>query len=262
MARHLVYLRRSALAAGPDALAAACGISRADADRVLKSKAPQAVCVEQSAEAAAAVVASLREKGIEAFAVSQEELRAFRPRVIEVMRPPTTLYEKGTAIEVPDVRTIVTGRIMSERRMTTRTETGAGAMLGAGFMAGAPGIMARVVSGESSVASRDEESFACFFREGGEAFVVMEASFNYRGTLDRIEPVRERSFLRVVEMARAAWPAAAFDDRLYRWPPAARTTRETRASAGFLVDTTHQIDAGSNAERAMALALVIDLERG
>lgn len=257
MARHLVYVRRSALAADSGALAAACGISRADADRVLKSKAPQAVRVEESAEAATAAVASLSEKGVDAFAVSQDELRAFRPRVIEVIRPPTTLYEKGTAIDVPDVGTIVTGKIMSERRMTTRTETGAGAMLGAGLIAGSPGIMARVASGESSVASRDEESFACLFRESDEAFVVMEASFNYRGTLDRIEPVRERSFLRVVEMARAAWPGAAFDDRLYRWPPAVRTTREMRAKAGFFVDTTNQIDAGSNAERAMALALVI-----
>ena len=255
--RHLLYLRRSALGPGADALAAACGVSRADADRVLKSKTPQAIRVEESPEAAEAAVASLRERGIDAFAVSRDELRAFRPRAVEVVRPPTTLYEKGTAIDVPDVRTIVTGRILSERKMTTRTDTGAGAMVGAGLIAGAPGIMARVVSGESSLSSRDEESFACLFRESGEAFVVMEASFNYRGTLDRIEPVRERSFLRVVEIARAAWPAARFDDRLYRWPPAARTSRETRASAGFLVDTTHQIDAGSNAERAMAMALVI-----
>jgi hypothetical protein len=35
-----------------------------------------------------------------------------------------------------------------------------------------------------------------------------------------------------------------------------------RVSAGFLVDTTHQIDAGSNAERAMALARVVDREQG
>ncbi len=248
-ARYHVYLRRTSLeSADPRALAAACGASRADIDRVLKSKIPQAVLVEETPEAADAAVAGLRERGIDAFRISPDDLRAFRPRPILRLPPESA-------------QMIVVGRIHTESRTTTRSGLDPYAGAGVGYaVTGFPMMARSLVDREQVSVRKDEESFCCLFKNREHAMLILERSFDYRAVLGSLEPTTERNFRRVVEMARTANRDAHYDERLYRYPAAVRLLGGRGRSSGSIVTVAQQVEEGSTGERAMSAALLIYME--
>ena len=81
---HLVYLRRHAIGlVDARSLAAAAGIGRADAERIIRSKVPQALGMFKSRDGARRIVDKLHAAGLECFHITQEDLAHFRPSLLE-----------------------------------------------------------------------------------------------------------------------------------------------------------------------------------
>lgn len=262
-ARYHVYLRRQTLGTiTADALAAECGISRADADRILKAKVPQAIRVEDSAEAADDTVAALRTRGFDAFHATPDELRAFSPQPVDRAERTEAglVWRSGETRLSWAPRMIVVGKIHSEVRRTQRSGMGVGAGVAAGFALTGMPMMVRGREREVTETTRSEEAFCCLMRSRDEAGVILENGFDFRSALDRVEHVREKNFRKVVDLARGAYPDALFDDRLARYPQAVRLFAEARVESGLITHRTQTVEAGSTAARTMAAACLIFLE--
>jgi hypothetical protein len=245
---YFIYLKHASTVQ-PAALQA-CGVSRADADRVLKARLPQAVLVEKSEEAAQLAIAGLRAKGVEAFTVTPPQLHGFAPVRCKTWPPP-----------IDDVKMIILGKIHRESRSVTSSNIDplAGSAIGYGA-AGMP-LSIRGTDRESVSVSKDHEGFCCLIADLGKAVALMESGFDYRGALDRVELTREKSFLKVVAKARDAWPTARFDDRLFRFPASVRLLGHgATVSAGPLLTVAKQTQAGSTEDRAWATAMLLFLE--
>jgi len=245
---YFVYLKHAS-STQPAALLA-CGVSRADVDRILKSKLPQAVRVEESEEAANGAIADFRAKGLDAFAVTPQRLHGFTPARCKTWPPP-----------IDGVKMIILGKIHRESRSVTSSNIDplAGAAIGYG-VGGIP-LSIRQTDRESVSISKEHESFCCLIADLEKAVALMESGFDYKGALDRVELTRERSFLKVVGKARESWPTARFDDRLYRFPASVRMLgKGATISAGPLLTVTKQTQAGSTEERAWATAMLLFLE--
>lgn len=272
--RYLIFLRRHALLEmTPELLSEAASISRADANRVLRAKTPLPVRVCDSRDRARETLLNLRGHGIEAFAVASDKVRAFRPRPLHrIEREAGALFwcadrPDRLRLRLDDLRMIVVGKIHRQREVRCKGEAVSGWMYGdpwgAGlaYMGQSP-VGTSPVSYETSTVSRDEESFCCLFRGANEAYVVMEERFEYRGSLPRVCPTREQSFLAVVALAREVNPNAVYDDTLYRAPAEVRMFGDTSRNIGSapFVNVISDIRSGSTEERRMGSAYLLYLQ--
>jgi hypothetical protein len=244
---HLIYLRHTAIVSS-DTLAR-CGVSRADADRILKSKLPQAIRVEDTAEAAGRAISELRAAGLDAFVVTPQRLREFSPLLCKAWPPP-----------IDCVRMIILGKIHRESRTVTSSNVDAVAGAAIGYAVGGAPLSIRSTNRESVSVSKEQESFCCLIADPRNAVALMEFGFDYKGALERVELTRAKSFFKVVTKARESWPGARFDDRLYRFPASVRMFGSGAAvSVGSMVTVSKQTQAGSTVERAWATALLLFL---
>jgi hypothetical protein len=245
---YFIYLRHVS-SVQPAALQA-CGVSRADVDRILKAKLPQAVRVEESEEAANRAIAELRARGLDAFALTPQQLHDFAPARCKTWPPP-----------IDGVKMIVLGKIHRESRSVTSSNIDPLAGAAIGYGAGGIPLSIRQTDRESVSVSKEHESFCCLVADLDKAVALMESGFDYKGALDRVELTRERSFLKLVSKARETWPTARFDDRLYRFPASVRMLGKGAAvSAGPILTVTKQTQAGSTEERAWATVLLVFLQ--
>jgi len=245
-ASYLVYLRKATLENVPaQRIAAACRLSRADVDRLIHSRMPQAALVYSTEDAARRAVEALRASGLDAFATTFDALRAFEPVPIRrVSRGPEGLSWWGDSFCIPPharIRMVVTGKVAGEARTTGATPRGAAQRV-------APG--------------RGEESFCCLIESVRAAAIVYESTFDFASLLPRLEPTRTQNFLKLVEAARLSFLEAAFDDRLYRFPAAAKSLSGTWAPEAGMADVGQTSLSGRTSRREVALACLIYLEAG
>ena len=265
---YLIYLRRESLPrATPELLAAALGVSRADANRVVRSKIPKAIAACDAKEEARAMLRSLRGHGLEGVAVTLEALKRFQPVPVERGRRRGRAIvwsaSAGPALLKPDdVRMIVVGKIHEKTETRTTVSVNPTFMSGVGM-----GLMMGPCTGtgfgdrESSQIVRGEESFCCLFKSREEAYLVLETRFEYRSLLPKLEITRERSFLSVARMARETYPGAVYDETLYRSPAAVRMLAASMGNlGGDAVAVVRAVRKGSTAQKAMMVTGLLYLQ--
>ena len=265
---YLIYLRRKSLPrATPELLAAAIGVSRADANRVVSSKLPKAIAACDGREEARAMLRSLHGHGLQGVAASMEGLRQFQPMPVERGR------QKGHAIvwstsagpallKPDDVRMIVVGKIHEKRETSTTVRVNLGLLSGVGMgLMGGPFRRTSFGEREGLKIVRGEESFCCLFKSREEAYLILETRFEYRSLLPKLENTRERSFLSVARMARETYPGAVYDETLYRSPVAVRTLPASMGNlGGDTVAVVRAVRKGSTAQKAMMVTRLLYLQ--
>lgn len=259
MPRYLVYLRREVPPrSSPERLARATGISRADADRVLKARTPQSLAVLPNREQASGFLRRLRDSGVAAFAIESKALRRFHPTPIrDASRESDSIVWGGHALRPGEVRMIVVGRIRREKASQIRNDSYSAAAFGVAFL-DAPAARIGAFQDSPPTVTRSEESFCCLFRDSEEAYRFRESEFRYRDLLPSLPSTRSKSFRKIVELARAFYPDALYDESLLRAPMAVR--REGGAVRIRGGETVEETKEGSTEGRALTLAYLLFLQ--
>jgi hypothetical protein len=261
--RYFVYLRRHNLAsATPELLAEGAGLCRADANRVLRGKLPQSIAVCDDPDQARERITNLRACGLDGIAVTPGALRNFAPRLLVSglrQRDGILWCGDGGALKVSGVRMLVLGKILKSSETTTTTEIDPvyPGTLGFAFMAGQ--IAATGVAYHSKMHS--DEAYCVLFRSAGEAYLILDGSFQFKSLLQTLSPTREQTFLALSRELRAAYPDAIFDDALFRFPPEVDVfQREDRITSGMVSRTTRSVREGDTQQRTFCLAYLLYLQ--
>ncbi len=262
---YYVYLRKSALAGlnGPK-LAAACGISRADAERVVRSKVPQAVYLLHSAEAAERAVRTLKARRLEAFALTPDTLKNFQPLPVQrAVRDASGVSWWGKDFCLPPgtkIRMIVTGKIQGEWRSTSKPVVPVARRV-RGRGRGRREVEVREQGDSLRIApGRGEEAFCCLIAGVQTAAILFETEFEYETLLPRLAPTRSGNFRETARVAHSLHPGAVYDERLYRFPTVAKDVRIGSWAAEGRTDVSRSSQSGWTGRREISLACLIYLE--
>ena len=260
---HLVYLRRHSLGlVDGRSLAKAAGIGRADADRIVRSKVPQAISLTKTRDGARRMIDRLAAQGLEAFHVTQEELALFRPLILEH----ATRDESGIAWEGPgcwigpgtEVRMIIVGRLQGESIGTPKPAPASRLRVRRGRRVPppTPDPAPRRVS-----AGPVEEGFCCLVQDVRTASMFLESRFDYEKSLPKLAGTRSGNFKLAVELAKQAFPMSGFDERLYRFVQPSRNLAHGNAPVvQGLRHPSFGPSTGLTSQREMALSCLVYLE--
>ncbi len=259
MARFLIYLRPDAYEnTTSELLAKAADISRADANRIIRSKVPKSIAVCTSHQQVKKRIEDLRRNGLDGIAITREAMNAFAP--IEVSC--ATKGEGGMFwntrdetvwLGTDDVKMILTGKIRkrSETEEASRYK-GPYDMLINDFASSSENRPTSNVR----LTRKSTTRFLALFCGSDEAYLLRGDSFDFHTTLGFRAPTRKRSFDALTEMLQEIHPKAVFDDALYTRPQAVRTfeTMYKRDELALVAQGASRIKEGSSEGQMMKLA--------
>jgi hypothetical protein len=257
----LVFLVKDARATTTPEHLIHAGLSRADARYALASRFPSAVALCNGREEALQRVRQLRAARAEAFAISQEALNAFSPRLVrtgERKQDGILWRDQGFSshLRSADVRMILHGRFNQEKEVRSRMSHSGQTYIYTGIQG--IGRMCALPAREDKSIRRTTESFLCLIRSRHEALLLTGNAFRFASLVPARTPTRKERLLKLISLLRETYPRALFDDSLYRYPMKPALYGSRKKGTGPLVTTTTR--EGSTVDRATSICLLLYLQ--
>jgi hypothetical protein len=259
MTRYLIFLRpEECRGTTSEALSKAAGISRADANRAIRSNIPKSIAVSEDPEEAKFRIRALREAGLHAVAVSQEAMHAFAPTpVLSATKGDGGMFwntkDEPVWLGTDDVRMIIVGKI-HEKTVTQEASR---------YKAPYDMLLSEYSSSSETRPTSDvkitRQSMARFillFCGSGGCYFVQGDGFDFHSTLGYRCNTRKKSFDALLRIIRENHPAALQDDSLYNHPQAIRSFEKSfkRDGLALVAESASRVKTGSTGDRMMMLA--------
>lgn len=228
----------------PDKLAAASGLSRADAKMLLVSKLPRRVTLEPTAEAATSRARALKDAGFDAFVVSRSALAKSPPRAKIFSVDGGSLVFDVLRFAPGELKLVVEGELQrtTEEQETDRVEDG--------------GRVIREVV-DRSRRSDAEPFFHLYGDSYRKAVEIRPRGFNFRALGKDFAPTMAMNAARFLALLRSLFPAAVQDDRLRRYPPFPDEGIFAYDEAGMDADRERKVRKDDNEKAALATSQLI-----
>ncbi len=257
MTRYLIFLRPEACReTTPEALSKAAGISRADANRAIRSGIPRSIDVCENRELAKSRILALREEGLDGIVVAQDALHSLKPiPVTSATEGNMGMFwnteEEMVWLGTEDVRMIITGKIHGK----TQVEAVSGYI--SPFIPEIP-MMTRSFHPPSglNLTKKTSTRFILLFTGANEAYLVRDNEFDFNTTLGYACTTQKLSFEALLGMIRKSHPTALFDDFLYTRPQEVHILSKGEQVDGipYLAESVSRTKEGSTEDRVMMLA--------
>jgi hypothetical protein len=259
MARYLIYLRPDAYEnTTSEILSKTAGISRADANRVIRSQVPKSIAVCESPAEVKKRIEELRRKGLDGIAITREAMHAFEPiEVSSATKGDGGMFwntgDEPIWLGTDDVKMILIGKIQkrSETEEVSRYK-GPYDMLVNDFASSSENRPTSNIR----LTRKSSTRFLLLFCGLDEGYILRGDSFDFHTSLGYRAPTRKRSFDALIEILRETHPNALFDDALYNRPQVVQTFEKMykRDDLALVAHGASRIKEGSTDGQMMRLA--------